>query len=176
MKHFLVVPILVILFWPIAQASDLSGFVAWNDSGDLSTATSRIDVENYSTLGLRYEKTFLAIFGFENTLAYTREIMVPGGATDEDDGLYYTGAFVLNIPVGRLVPNFAYGLGFLHRFGDSFPDTGTSFMTNWGVGIKFRELAGPVGLRFDYRRLKLYDVLDDNFNTQELSAGVVLTF
>src|SRR5690606_8923298 len=175
MKHFSVV-VLFVLLSSLVQGSDLSGFVAWNHSGDLTTAASSIEVDNYSTLGVRYEKTFLGIFGFENTLAYTRGIMVPADASEEDDGLYYSGAFVLNIPVGRLVPNFAWGLGFLHRFGDSFPDTGTSFLTNWGIGVKFRELAGPLGLRFDYRRLKLYDVLDEDFNTQALSGGVILRF
>ena len=86
MKHFSVV-VLFVLLSSLVQGSDLSGFVAWNHSGDLTTAASSIEVDNYSTLGVRYEKTFLGIFGFENTLAYTRGIMVPADASEEDDGL-----------------------------------------------------------------------------------------
>ncbi len=76
----------------------------------------------------------------------------------------------------RTLPYFTLGLGVLHRFGTSFPNAKTNLTLNWGAGLKVRGLAGPVGVRVDYRRQTIYGVLDENVKTHEISAGVMFTF
>lgn len=173
-----------ILFWLLScvpvQASDFALFGGWNLADDLKRGTKTVSLQDFSVVGVRYEKDFLFILGFENTFAYNRKALVPeAGQYEDEDAVYYSANFVFNFPnfpATKVFPYVTVGLGVFHRFGDAPPDAGTAFLTNWGAGIKFRNLAGPVGFRVDYRRLTIHDVLDKNVTNDEISAGLLISF
>ncbi len=158
-----------------AQASDLSLFAGWTDVGSLGTVTGQVNLSNFNVFGVRWEKDFFLILGFENTLSFSSGSVL-ATAGENNGGLHYNGNLVINLPVRRTLPYFTLGLGVLHRFGTSFPDVGSSFTFNWGTGLKLRGLLGPMGVRIDYRRLTSYDVLGENVKTHEISGGVMFTY
>lgn len=165
----------ILLTVPGLRASELSVVGGFAPVEDLVFEGSRFDFDRVGIFGGRFESEFLMVLGFENSLLFGSNLLqVPGNP--DSNGFYYTSNLVLNLPNGRFVPNLALGVGFLHRGGDSFPDSGTSFLTNWGVGLKLRNLAGPFGLRFDYRRINVRDVIDQDLLLQELTAGVLFSF
>ncbi len=134
----------------------------------------KIDFRNFNVLGLRHEKYFAA-FGFENNLAYLTAPVVAEGISG-DAGIVYTTNFVLNASLAGTTPFFTAGLGLLRKFGDSIGNSGTKFLANVGFGIKTKEVLGKAGLRFDFRRFVIYDVLSENLHNTELSIGLVFSF
>ncbi len=158
-----------------AQASDLSLFGGWTGVGSLETVAGQVDLSNFNVFGVRWEKGFLVVLGFENTLSFSSGSVL-ATAGEDNGGLNYMGNLVINLPVRRTLPYFTLGLGVLHRFGTSFPDVGSRFTFNWGAGLKLRGLLGPMGVRIDYRRMIIYGVLDENAKTHEISGGVMFHF
>ena len=158
-----------------AQASDLSLFAGWTGVGSLETVAGQVDLSSFNVFGVRWEKDFLVVLGFENTLSFSSGSVL---AIDGEDngGLNYNGNLVLNLPVRRTLPYFTLGMGVLHKFGTSFPDVGSRFTFNFGAGLKLRGLLGPMGVRIDYRRVTVYGVLDENAKTHEITGGVMFTF
>lgn len=167
------------LFTSYGAASDLSLFAGWNQTGSLKLRETRVNLDDFTLFGVRYEKTFLAFLGLENTLAFSTNSLVPEGS-DGSAGLTYTSNLVFNVPLERVVPFATAGVGVLRKFDNDSPgdflDVGTSFLTNYGVGLKVRNLIGPAGLRVDYRRFTIYDIFDENVSINEVSGGVVFSF
>ncbi len=159
-----------------AVASELSLVAGLAPTGKLRGDGETVDFDRYGLFGVRYEKDYLLILGLEHNLVYGNDLLAPSGGDGGEDSLYYTGNIVVNLPVDRIVPNVALGIGLMRRFGSSFPDTGFSFLTNWGFGVKFRELFGPAGLRLDMRRVRIRGVEDGSVTATELSGGFLLTF
>ncbi|MBI2820979.1 MAG: hypothetical protein HYX74_02025 [Acidobacteria bacterium] len=158
----------------VGAASDVTLFGLWTPAGSLQTGLGNLELKNPAGFGVRHEK-YVAIFGLENSIAYYRNPLTVAGEKG-DDGLGYAGSLTVNVPVGGTFPFFVMGLGFLHKYGDSFPDVSTRFATHIGFGIKLRKLLGPAGARFDYRRFTLYDVSGRNVKMNELSGGLILSF
>ena len=157
------------------DGSDLSIFGGWTQTGSLKLSEQRFDVGNLALLGVRFEKDFLIVLGFENTLAYSRMGAVETGE-EGSPGILYSGNLVLNIPADNLVPFLTVGLGGLHKFQGSFPNLGSTFLTNYGFGIKLRRILGIGGFRLDYRRYHYYDVLGEGLSGNEISGGVLFSF
>lgn len=174
MKKWILMSIFLVSIAPAFAASDLSLFAGWTYVGSVKSATEVVDLKNFGVFGLRYEK-YVAIFGLESTLTYHSSPIVATGE-EGNAGLSYLGNFVINLPAGKSVPFFVVGLGVLHRFGGSFPDVGTRFVTNYGAGIKIRKILKSVGFRLDYRRLTVHEILGESAKTNELSGGVVFSF
>ncbi len=170
-----VVSVLVLLMTGPAMGSELSVVGGLGPVEDLAVETLRFDLRNLALVGLRFEKDFLWFLGFENSFMYTSRLLQPVGEEGQN-GIYWTANLVLNLPNEKVVPNLVLGMGVMQRFGDSFPDAGASFLTNWGVGVKFRELAGPLGVRVDYRRIQVHGVEDQSLLLQELSGGLLIQF
>ncbi len=156
-------------------ASDLSAVAGRGSYSDLENPGAETNFKRSGLFGARYEKDFFFIVGFENSVLVSGDTLSPRGSGGET-GLYYTGNLVLNFPVDRVVPNLAVGVGVLHRFGGTYPDIGTAFLTNWGFGVKFRNLAGPAGFRVDYRRVGIHGVESRTVTEQEFSGGILFTF
>lgn len=175
MKRSCVLSLALLFLIAPAWGSELSIVGGLAPVEDLFTGGTRIDLRNFALGGIRYEKEFLWFLGFENNVMYAARMLQPKPG-EGSQGLYWTSNLVLNLPYDRIVPNLVLGLGAMHRFGDSFPDSGASFLTNWGFGVKFRELAGPIGLRVDYRRLQIRSVESQRLLLQELSGGIVFQF
>ncbi|MGH9340629.1 MAG: hypothetical protein ACRD1R_13805 [Acidobacteriota bacterium] len=169
--------VIVALWTPVQAATDLSLFAGWVNTGSIdASGFPEVDFENFGMVGVRYEKSFL-FFGLENNLTYYPETVVASTEPEGDGGVSYSGNLVINFPIVGVTPFFTVGLGLLHKFGASAPDFGTSFQTNYGMGIKIRNLAGPLGVRGDFRRFTLHDVFNgENLKTNELSGGVVISF
>ena len=167
--------LLILVSLGTVYASELSVVGGRSITGDLKLDSERIDLKDSTNLGARYEKDFLFILGFENSFMYGRRLLTPKEGPGED-GLYYSGALVLNLSSASVAPNFALGLGFLYRFGNSFPKSGFSFLTTFGGGLKLRDLAGPVGLRIDYRRVTFYGIQGSKVGTNEITGGAVISF
>ncbi len=157
------------------HASELSIVGGRTVPETLKASSRSVELKDYSLLGARFEKDFLFILGFENSFLYGREIITPINSKGSD-GLYYNGSFVLNFSSASVAPNLALGIGFLYRFGDSYPKSGFSFLTNFGGGLKLRELWGPIGLRLDYRRVTFYGIQGSSVGTNEFSGGAVVAF
>jgi hypothetical protein len=115
--------------------------ICWIQASELSIVGGRalptnlkLDSESramtdYSLLGARFEKDFLFILGFENSLIYGRKMLTPVGS-EGSDGLYYNAAFVLNFSSASVAPNLALGIGLMYRFGNTYPKSGLSFLTS----------------------------------------------
>lgn len=159
----------------VGYGSDFSVFGGWSQTGSLKLSGQRFDLSNLALVGVRYEKDFLGVFGFENTLAYAHNSLVEKGEGGSP-GLLYSGNLVLNIPADTVVPFFTVGLGVLHKFQGSFPELGSTFLTNYGFGMKVRQIIGSGGLRLEYRRYRFYDVLGEGLSANEISGGVMFTF
>ncbi len=162
-----------------AVASDLSFFAGYGSPESFRVSFDSIffdiDPADYGVLGVRFEYTFGRIFGIENSLAYTSEgVTLP--LAGSQNGLYYTGNFVINAPLGKVVPNATIGAGFFHRFGQAFPQLDDSFLVNYGGGVKFREVVGRIGFRIDYRRLYFEDIAGASTNSNEITGGLMITF
>ena len=157
------------------RASELSLVAGRAVPGDLQTASQRLNLRDYSLFGARFEKDFLFILGFENSLLYGRDLLALENAKGSD-GLYYNASFVLNFSSASVAPNVAFGIGFLYRFGDTLPKSGFSFLTDFGGGLKLRELLGPLGLRIDYRRVKFYGIQGSSVGVNEFSGGALFAF
>ena len=164
-----------LIFSNFVYASDISLFTGWWDVNSVTLSTGELEFDNFSVFGIRHEKDLFSILGLENTFSFS-----PGSvlttAGENDKGIQSTSNLVLNIPVGRVLPFVTAGLGVSHKTGGSFPDVGRSFLINWGAGVKLTHLVGLLGLRMDYRRFSIRGVLDGNVSTNELSAGVMLTY
>jgi len=165
---------IVLLLTPL-YGSDVSVFAGFDDVRTLTTETGRLQFDNFNIFGVRFEKDFGVIFGFENTLGVSPSSFLTQ-AGEDNGGLYYTANLVINLPIRRTLPFVTWGLGLAHKSGQSFPDTGTKFVTNWGAGIKIRRVAGPLGLRVEYRRFTFRDVVEESLRINEFSAGLMFTF
>ncbi|GAB4249191.1 MAG: hypothetical protein Kow00109_25240 [Acidobacteriota bacterium] len=157
------------------QASEVSFGAGFASPEDLQEAGQSFDLKNPQLVFVRYEKDFFIILGVEQNLTLARRWFISSSGEGRE-GLYYLANGVINFPVGNIVPNLVVGIGLQHQFGSGFPDLGTSFLTDWGCGLKFRELGGPLGFRIDYRRLGVRGAADETVTTQEMTFGLLLTF
>ncbi len=92
-------------------------------------------------------------------------------------GFEYNANLIFNIPVpGKiLVPYITAGAGLLHQYGDVDEPVGTKFAFNYGGGLKFPHVAGPLGLRLDLRGYRA-GILSNKLNLFEISGGVLFSF
>jgi hypothetical protein len=113
------------------------------------------------------------VIGFEQTLAYSPSFLNPASEHS-----------ICN-PIARWNSGWAcctlrYRWRWLiTTFGDSFfnfGDIGTKFAFNYGGGIKLRNLAGPLGVRFDIRGYSVPGVFSQTLNFVEGSVGVLFSF
>jgi hypothetical protein len=63
----------------------------------------------------------------------------------------------------------------MHQYGDSNLPVGTKFALNYGGGLKFPRIAGPLGLRFDVRGYSA-GLITDKLSILEVSGGIMLSF
>jgi hypothetical protein len=63
----------------------------------------------------------------------------------------------------------------IHQYGDTSEPVGTKFALNYGGGLKFPHVAGPLGLRVDLRGYRA-GIVSTDLNLFEISGGVLLSF
>jgi hypothetical protein len=95
---------------------------------------------------------------------------------------------VVRFPVGKVTPYATAGVGLMKAWGDSGRASlfGTRFTVNYGGGIKFNRVVGPLGVRVDVRgytapsfpiRSRFGEVLgEENLNFIEGTIGAVYSW
>jgi hypothetical protein len=94
--------------------------------------------------GMRYSGG--RILGFEPSIGFS-----PNFLDSSVSALDAQGNLILNFPLPGFTPYATVGAGLVGSWGDSVKSVGTKFAINYGGGVKLRNLAGPIGIRFDLR-------------------------
>jgi hypothetical protein len=176
------------LFASGAYAADLTFFVGGAIPGKLTA--NRIltpgqtyqELKNGPVFGLRFNTNFVPMIGLEHTLGFSTDYLTPQVVLNpgSSKGFIYNSNLIINLPVGHAVPYATAGLGLIHQYGSSNPPIGTRLAFNYGGGLKFPHLVGPLGLRFDVRGYRAASVTGtsstNGFNVFEASGGVLLSF
>ncbi len=182
MKGWLLGPVAVVLmlFASEAQAADLSLYTGYLNPGSLSlnNVVSGLQLRSSAVYGGRFEVDFHRVLGLEENVAITPNLIRSDIFAVNTDvrGFFYHSNFVLNVPMGHMVPYATAGIGLIKPFGPGLQPFGTRFAFNYGGGVKFLRLAGILGLRFDVRGYAIPDVSSRTANMLEASGGLVFSF
>ncbi len=162
-----------------AHGSDLTVYAGGLVPGKITLSNARASLDGSPVVGLRFASNFARVIGFEHTLAYSPDFLKPEGSPTIQDvkGFIYNSNLILNVPLNKATPYFTFGIGTITPFGsDAKLLFGTKFAVNYGGGLKFSDLVGPLGLRFDARGYSATNVFSKNLNIFELSAGLFFSF
>jgi len=167
-----------------ARASDISFFVGAEMPGSIE----EIPLDNGPVYGIRFGSNFIRYLGLEHTLAISSDFMFPSNnecgdsesmhsCWEESKGFIYSSNLMLNFPDidSRMVPFLTAGVGLIHQYGDRNLPVGTKLAFNYGGGVKFPNLAGPLGARADFRGYRA-GVISKSVNMFELSIGLMVSF
>ena len=183
--------LIVVLFVLVgaAQASDISIFVGAEMPGSIKNGDEKISLDNGPVYGIRFGSNFIRYLGLEHTLAISPDFMFPNASFgcipeiecfkgwEESKGFIYSSNMMLNFPDidSRMVPFLTAGVGLIHQYGDRNLPVGTKLAFNYGGGVKFPNLAGPLGARADFRGYRA-GVISKSVNMFELSFGLMVSF
>jgi hypothetical protein len=172
----------------VASATDLTFFIGGAIPGKLSlglasdpTGTLR-NLKNGPIFGIRLNKNIVRVIGLENTLAFSTNYLTPKSILNPQNarGFVYNTNLLVNIPIKKFEPYGTAGIGIIYQFGNADTPIGTKLAFNYGGGIKFVRLLGPVGLRFDMRGYRAMRILfvssKGSLNIFEASAGLIFSF
>jgi len=166
----------IFLFATHLQASDLTFYVGGVKPGSISYHSVQTSLDGSPVLGFRLGTNFVPLFGMEHTLAFSWDYLFPKNpAVKEARGFVYNSNLILNFPVKLAVPYVTAGAGLIHQYGDTDEPVGTKFAFNYGGGLKFPHVAGPLGLRLDLRGYRA-GILSNKLNLFEISGGVLFSF
>jgi len=159
------------------QAGDLTFFVGGVNPGSIDYKDVKTSLDGSPIFGARLNTNFVPFFGMEHTLAFSSDYLFPHNVAGIKDakGFVFNSNLIFNVPVGKTVPYITVGAGLIHQYGDSDMPVGTKFAFNYGGGLKFPRLMGPLGLRFDMRGYRAGTV-SNKVNLLEVSGGVMISF
>jgi hypothetical protein len=159
------------------QAGELTFFIGGVNPGSINYQGAKAALDGSPIFGARLGTNFVPFFGMEHTLAFSSDYLFPHNVAGIKDakGVVYNSNFIFNVPVRKTVPYFTVGVGLIHQYGDSGLPVGTKFAFNYGGGLKFPRMMGPLGLRFDMRGYRAGTV-SNKVNLLEVSGGVMLSF
>ncbi len=180
--------LLLLSFSSAASATDLTFFIGGAVPGQLSSGivinptTTIRDLQNGPIFGLRLNNNIFRVIGLEHTLAFSTNYLTPKVILNPQKarGFVYNTNLMVSIPIRKFVPYATAGIGIIHQYG--YPDSpiGTKLAFNYGGGIKFARVLGPIGVRFDmrgYRAMRLLFVSSKGgLNIFEASAGLFFSF
>jgi hypothetical protein len=173
MRAFILLASLLALMSQPSLAGDVTLFAGIQNPGKLTIANIPRDTATGGVFGARFGGG--RVVGFEQTVAYSPKFLESGRRAFNTQS-----NFVVNIPTTvRVTPYGTVGIGVITTFGDSirdFEDIGAKFTVNYGGGLKFRNLAGPMGLRVDVRGYSVPSVFDQTLNFVEASIGVLFSW
>jgi hypothetical protein len=159
-------------------AFDVSAYIGGVKAGKIDFKGVKTALDGSPVYGVRLGTNFVPYFGMEHTLAFSSDYLFPKSFSEIRDvkGVVYNSNLIFNIPVGRVVPYLTAGVGLVHQYGEPEIPVGTKFAVNYGGGLKFVRLAGPLGLRFDLRGYTASGIVSDKLNMFEMSGGVIFSF
>jgi hypothetical protein len=158
-------------------------FAGYLNPGNLNLDNVRqsLSFRGTSLYGARIEVDVLkGVLGFEHSLEFSPRLfnaaLFPNGTSGSDvRGFLDTSNVLINIPIRRLVLYGTGGVGFIKPWGTSFEPFDATFAGNYGGGVKFNKLAGPIGLRFDFRGWRTADIASrGSTNLFEVTGGVTI--
>jgi hypothetical protein len=170
---------LMVFFAFQSQAADITGYVGGVMPGKLPSSQGlTIALDKSPIFGFRLATNFIPMFGLEHTLAFSSDYLFPhnAAAITNARGFVYNSNLIVNVPVHRAVPYVTAGVGLIHQYGSPTLPVGTKFAFNYGGGLKFPKLFGPLGLRFDVRGYTAMGVFSQRLNMVEVTGGVLLSF
>lgn len=153
-------------------AADVTLFSGVQNPGKLTINNVVGDTKLGGVFGARFSGG--QVIGFEQTLAFS-----PNFLESSRRAFTTQSNLLIGVPAGHVVPYATAGVGLITTFGDSllnFGDIGTKFSVNYGGGIKFRKLAGPLGVRIDVRGYSVPGVFSQTLNFVEGSIGLLFSF
>ena len=161
-----------------AFPSDLTVFVGGVKPGAASSGGEKISLDGSPIFGLRLKNDIVPLFGMEHTLAFSSDFLFPRGIQSVTDakGFVLNSNLIITIPVGKSAPYITAGIGLIRQYGSADLPVGTKFASNYGGGVKFPRLAGPLGVRFDVRGYRATGIFSGGLNIFEASAGLLLSF
>jgi len=154
------------------SAADITLYTGVQNPGKLTVNNVLRDPRLGGVFGARFSGG--QVIGFEQTLGYSPNFLVSGQHAFNAQSNIHVG-----IPAGKIVPYATAGIGLVTTFGSpssDWADIGTKFTVNYGGGIKFRKLAGPLGFRLDVRGYSVPSVFNQTLNFVEGSLGVLFSF
>ena len=167
---------IVVLSAVPVQAADLTFFVGGVHPGSVSYHSVKTALDSSPVVGFRFRTNFVPLFGAEHTLAFSSDYLFPPNtAIKEAKGFVYNSNLIIDIPVHKVVPYLSAGVGLIHQYGDSDLPVGTKFAFNYGGGLKFPRVVGPLGLRFDLRGYRA-SAFSGSLNLFEASGGLLVSF
>ena len=171
---------LAMLFMVVAaSAADVSVYVGGVVPGSVEDQGQKIGLDNGPVYGFRIGSNFVPSFGMEHTLAFSSDYLFPSNLSEigQAKGVIYNSNLILEVPlkIRNAVPYITAGAGFIHQYGSSNMPVGTKFALNYGGGLKFPHLAGPLGLRFDMRGYSA-GVWSGKLNIFEVTGGILFSF
>ena len=169
----------LLAFVPAATAKDLSFFVGGTMPGSVEKDGVETGLDNGPIYGFRFNSDMSRDIGMEHTLAFSSDYLFPSGSTEvlEAKGILYSGNMVINLPLNspNASPFVTAGIGLIHQYGDRNMPVGNKFAFNYGGGLKFKRLAGPLGARFDLRGYRA-GMFSNTVNIFEVSFGITVSF
>jgi hypothetical protein len=178
LRHsILLVSVILLIGVAQLQAADLTFYVGGVKPGSISVQNVKTSLDSSPIYGVRFSTSFVPFFGMEHTLAFSSDYLFPSSiaAVKNARGFVYNSNLIFNLPVKMAVPYVTAGAGLVHQYGDPNLPVGTKFAFNYGGGVKFPRLVGPLGVRFDVRGYRA-GVISDSLNLFEASGGILLSF
>jgi len=169
----------IALFALQANAQELTVYAGYLNPGSLNLQTIRedLDFRGTSIFGVRFGVDFARVIGIEQDFAFSSRLfestLIPGD--DDVRGFLYSSNLVVNLPLDRFVPYATAGVGLMKPFGSGFKPFDVKFAGNYGGGIKFKRLIGPLGLRFDVRGYSIPGIASQTLNLVEVSGGIMFS-
>ena len=156
-----------------ARAADLTAYIGRVKPGSLTLDNVRRSLDGGPIYGIRLGHGFVPFIGLEHTLAFSSKFARPEDflSTRDVDGFVFNSNIIVAPPLLRTVPYATVGVGVMHQYGRDAV-FGTKPAVNYGGGVKFLSLLGPLGLRVDARGYSATGGL----NMFELTGGVILVF
>jgi hypothetical protein len=176
MRRISLIAALIIFFAASSQATDLTFYVGGVKPGSIKFNDVKTTLDSSPIFGFRLANNFIPRFGMEHTLAFSSDYLFPRNlsAIKNARGFVYNSNLIFNIPAKVVTPYITVGAGLMHQYGDANLPVGTKFAFNYGGGLKFPHIAGPLGLRFDMRGYTA-GAISNKLNTLEVSGGVLLS-
>ena len=172
-----------------AKASDISIFMGAALPGSVSYQDMKLPLDNSFVYGARYGYEFVPNFGMEHTVALSNDFLYSGSTGDctcddscscpplweKAKGFMYSSNLTLGFQFDkRTIPFLTAGVGLVHQYGDRDLPVGTQFAFNYGGGLKFPNIAGPIGGRIDMRGYRA-GVFSNKVNIFEISFGLMIS-
>ena len=153
-------------------AGDATIFTGIQNPGKLTVDNVLRDTNLGAVVGARISGG--KVIGFEQSFGYSPNFLEEGHhAFNTQSNL------VLAIPTGNISPYGTVGVGLVATGGKTLfdvEDFGVKFTVNYGGGIKFYNLAGPLGFRFDIRGYTVPKVFNQTLNFIEATVGIMFSW